>query len=767
MCPFQGIIQDDELSLAPSVTTMYATAYFNVYSNSVAVMEDDAHLPGISTDKIPLHTGMEESVPSYKADDDHDSKWKTDSVVAMCSHDNRFGSQTTPQEQTGNGVEMMLTSCPQQPTSPGTNKSIPIRSTSSRFLSPDYGYASNTVLSSSNDGYISSDVSEYKQGRVSISPSASDSQPALLTAMPHLTPSASELSFSTELAEDQDPVGQGTTPNLHHGVGYIHTDLPVMMPANEVDSKYKQVDLFLSPEESAYQPRLTLSVLGKTASLDETELLWEESVEEGTPNPSSQSTEDKHTPLLSKEQLLHSRVSLDSSGYLKDDLCIHVPHNCEDDLDEGQLSPGEQSRDRLVSLDSSGYWTDRLTSIPSRAPHSDRESLDTVHVPVGASEYTKPDTDPQRSVDLVAEYDSVCHADFECSKQDGDGYIHVTMQSRQDGSGYIQTSMQPQQDGDGYIHSTMHSRQDGSGYIHATMQPEHDGDGYIHATMHSGQDSDGYIHNSHTVMQSGQDGDGYIHATLQPNHDGDGYVHSAMFSGRDSDGYIHNSHAVIQSGQDGDGYIHATMQPNHDGDGYIHSAMHSGQDSDGYIHNSHTVVQSGQNGNGYVHATMQPNYDVDGYIHSTMPSRQDGDGYIHAVMQSGQDGDGYIDSGLAVFPSMARSTNELNPSYNNNIGIEEPLLTTEVDVYSIASHLTTPGRESDAESTISDDNDYVQCDVLNIQPLQSSTLHPTCYSNLLEVNDCSGYVQSADFSTSAPNGMPRHLCPTTDGYIYT
>ena len=91
-------------------------------------------------------------------------------------------------------------------------------------------------------------------------------------------------------------------------------DLLVMMPSSEVDSGYKQVDAFSSPEESTYQPSLnTVNILGKTASLDEAELLWEESIEEGTPNPSSQSTEDKHVPLLSSKQLLHSRVSLDPS----------------------------------------------------------------------------------------------------------------------------------------------------------------------------------------------------------------------------------------------------------------------------------------------------------------------------------------------------------------------------------------------------------------------------------------------------------------------
>ena len=121
-----------------------------------------------------------------------------------------------------------------------------------------------------------------------------------------------------------------------------------------------------------------------------------------------------------------------------------------------------------------------------------------------------------------------------------------------------------------------------------------------------------------------------------------------------------------------------------------------------------------------------------------MHSRQVSDGYIHAVVQSGLEGDGYmyVDPGLTVFPSVARSTKEFNPSYSSNVGKEEPLLTTEVGMYNIAIHLTTPGRESDVESTISDDDDYVQCDVLNIQPVQSSTLHPTCYSNLLEVNGC-------------------------------
>ena len=61
--------------------------------------------------------------------------------------------------------------------------------------------------------------------------------------------------------------------------------------------------------------------------------------------------EDKHTPLISREQLLHSRVSLDSSGYLKDDLCIHVPHSCEEDLDEGHLSLGEQLRDSVTGFE--------------------------------------------------------------------------------------------------------------------------------------------------------------------------------------------------------------------------------------------------------------------------------------------------------------------------------------------------------------------------------------------------------------------------------
>ena len=256
------------------------------------------------------------------------------------------------------------------------------------------------MLSSSNNGYNSLGAPGSRQCHDSISSNslASEYQPAPLTTMPQLTPSMSELSFSVELPEDHEPIEQGTFLDSLHGDSGCS---PVPTPASEVDLGYKKVDLFLSSEVSACQSSRTVNVLGKTVPLDETEAhCWEESLEEAIPNPSSTSTQEKNTPLLSREQLLRSRESLHSNGYLNDNLCV---------------------------------------------PHRDEEHLDMLHLPVGVLHDMVPDGNLQASVEVAMECDcnSVFLPDLANSRHNDKGYIHAVMQSGQDGYDYIDCGLKP------------------------------------------------------------------------------------------------------------------------------------------------------------------------------------------------------------------------------------------------------------------------------------------------------------------------------------
>ena len=156
------------------------------------------------------------------------------------------------------------------------------------------------------------------------------------------------------------------------------------------------------------------------------------------------------------EQSRDSKVSLDSSGYLKDNLTLppsRAPHYNEEDLDTVHLSDGEQMRCSHVSLDSSGYLKDNLTLPSSRAPHS-CEDLETVSLPVHTLDGMENAT-LRTSAGLTTDCDigSVCPSDLAQSRQDDKGYIHEIMNSRQDADGNIGATMQSGQDGDGYIHS--------------------------------------------------------------------------------------------------------------------------------------------------------------------------------------------------------------------------------------------------------------------------------------------------------------------------
>ena len=114
-------------------------AYSNVYSNAADVLKGVSNLHDIGQEIVPS-TDKAENLTPYKASScDHDSRWKTDSVITTRSHDNRFSSQTAQQEQNDDGVETRLTPSHSQPTVIGSNASMssPTSSTSSEFLSQE------------------------------------------------------------------------------------------------------------------------------------------------------------------------------------------------------------------------------------------------------------------------------------------------------------------------------------------------------------------------------------------------------------------------------------------------------------------------------------------------------------------------------------------------------------------------------------------------------------------------------------------------------
>ena len=383
------MIQDDEISLAPSVTTIYAMAYSNVYSNAADVLKDVSNLHDIGQEIVPS-ADMAENLPSYKASScDPDSRWKTDSVITTRSHDNRFSSQAAQQEQNDDGVETRLTPSHPQPIVSGSNASMstPTSSTSSEFMAQDDDPAKRTALSSSNDGYMSSDASEYKQCHVSVF-SASDYQSAPLpAAMPHLSPSLSDLSPGTGLQEDREAISEERALNLASGDSYVHPSFGAAVPGSNGDSGYKQADLFLFPQLPQLQsPPLTASDLDETGLLDGFEAGWVENAEEGIPSPSGACTQDMS--LLPRGQRKESHMTLDSSGYLKDDLTsipsFQLNGREEDEKDLACLPFGLESRGSQVVPASDGYLEDNLTSPPSFQLNGRGESeKDLVHFPVG------------------------------------------------------------------------------------------------------------------------------------------------------------------------------------------------------------------------------------------------------------------------------------------------------------------------------------------------------------------------------------------------
>ena len=498
------MILEDEISLAPSVTTIYAMGDFPVYTNTADIVEDKNNLPNLREDDVSLAGDTAEFLPCYKTNNDHDSKREKDSLITMLSHDHRFSSQTPQQGQTDNGVETTPKPSHQQATILHANTAIPIHPTSSVMTCPENGYVSNTTLSSSNDGYTSSDRSGYRQYHVLLSSSVSEYQPAPVTAVLRSTPSLSELSFNAELQEEQEvATGEARAVIPPCGDGYIHTDLSTMMPDSNVDSGYKQADIFLSPEVSGHHSPCVANILDETASLDGVEAKWPVTGNNGIPNSLSRFAGDKHTSQLPREKLNSGHVSLSSSGYLKDDLTppassesmyscnedqtdtVHlllgeqshssrvsldssgylrdnltvppsfVAHGIEEDLDTVHLLHGEESRDGRMSLDSSGYLKDNLTSPPSRGPHRGKDDLDTVNFPDGTLDCMRSDADLQTSVDLLidGEFDSVCHPDLTQYRMDGNGYFQALKHSRQDDDDHTHTVMQSVQGGDGYIDS--------------------------------------------------------------------------------------------------------------------------------------------------------------------------------------------------------------------------------------------------------------------------------------------------------------------------
>ena len=457
---FQRAILEDEISLTPSVITVYATGYFPTYTNTTDVMEDNNNLSNLREDKIFLAANMADNLPFYKTNSEHDSTQKKDSLITMCSNDVSFSSLASHHKQTNNGVETIPIPSHQQQTIHGTNVSISALFTSSRVLSSDEGYTSNSILSSSNDGYISSNVSEYRQCYISPSLSESEYQQTSIITRPRLTSSSSELSFNAELQEEQEEViKEGSTLNAPHGESCVHLRLPAMMSDSDADSGCKQVDLFSSPEMSMCQPFLSANALCKTASLNEVQSDWEKTAEEGIPSRPSRYmyTEDKYTTLLPGQQSNNTQVSLDSSGCLKDDPHLRLHHSCEEDMDVVGLFVDEQSIDRRVPLNSSAYLKDNLASPSSSRPDSGRDDLDLVCLPDGALDGMGSVAKLQTSVDLVTEceFDSFCHLTLAHSIQDDSDPIHTTMHSREDVDGYTHTLVQSRQDGDGYISSNL------------------------------------------------------------------------------------------------------------------------------------------------------------------------------------------------------------------------------------------------------------------------------------------------------------------------
>ena len=721
----QKVILEDEISLAPSVITIYAMGDFPVYTNTAHIMEDKNDLPNLRQGSVSLPANMADNLPCYKTKNDHDSLREKDSLITMRSHDNRFSSLTMQQGQTNNGVETMPSPSHQQQTILDRSVSIPIYSTSSGVLSSDDGYTSHTILSSSNDGYISSNVSKYRQCHVSLSPSASQYQPAPVTTMPCMTPSLSEVSFETVLLEGQEEEtnGEGKTLSALCGDGYIRTDLAaVTMPHNNLDSGYKQFDVLLSPEVSECQPSLGANCLGSSLSLDEFEADLEGNIEEGTPCTSTRFTKDKHMLLPSRDQKKDCLVSLDSSGYLKDESC--VPHSCGEGMDAVHLFFGDGSRGRQVSLDSSGYLKDNLTPHSSCESHShDEDQAYTVHLLLGKqSQGSRVSLDSSGYLrdNLTVPPSFVPHS----IEEDLDT-VHLPHAEE---SRHCQTSL----DSSGYLKDNL------------TSPPPR-------APCSGEEDLDMVQSSTSTLDAAGAE------PNLQTSVD---LVTPCEFSS-----VCHLD--LVQSMQDNSGYIHATMQSRRDSDGYIRASMQSRQDGDGYIH---TDMQPGQDGDDYIYATMQPGPDYsDDYTHSTMHSRQVGHSCVPVTLKSGQDGDGYIDSGLDYLPTAAESASNLSPCYDSDVSEEYRFLEAENGDHEIARHLTMPDSEREVESNLvfGDKYGYIKCDMLNAPPVQSSTLQPMCSNSLPEFSDSSGYVRSTDFSSSTDNGMPRPLCPTTDGYIYT
>ena len=440
---YQRMILEDEISLAPSLTTIYATAYSSMPTNTSDIIERMHNLLNLGKDRLPPSTSKTENLPCHEDNSEHDSSQKMDSQTTSSSHGNHFSSQTIPQGHNYSGMEALLAPSHHKPTIIGTNESIPTPSDSSNLLSSNDGHTNSTMLNSPNNGYNTLDAPGSRQCHDLISSSAAEYQPAHFTIMPHLTPSLSELCFSVELAEEQEPIEQRTTLDAFHGDPGCS---PVLMPASEVDSGYKQVDFFLSSEVPAGQSFLTMNVLRKAVPLDEAEAhYWEESLEETTPNHSSTSTKKRNIPLTSREQLLHSHVSLHSNRYLNDNLCI--PHSCKDDHDKScSFVVDQQSRYQKVSLDSTKFSNSNLPSSPSRAPQRDKENVDVIYLPVAVLHDMGPDGNLQASEDVAMECDckSVFLPDLANSRQDDKGhYIHAVVQSGQDGIGYNDCGLKP------------------------------------------------------------------------------------------------------------------------------------------------------------------------------------------------------------------------------------------------------------------------------------------------------------------------------------
>ena len=436
----QDMILADEISLAPSVTTVYATEFFHAYTGTSEMMENENSILCMKGD-VSLVTDTTDNSLGYETGNDHDSELKSNSLTVIPSHDNRFHNWTPSHEER----TIMRTSTP-----------LSVHTTNLIFLHPDNAHSTNTILSSFNDGYIGSE---------GLSLSASASQTALQTAtLPIcMSPSLSELSLDVELQrEREEDTEEGSCQNLPGSDSCVHPDLAVMVPNGDVDSGYRQADLFLPPEASMFQPSLTANALWRRVSLDDIDANWEENAEEIISNPSSSyiPVECTHTPLLALQQSKDGFASSDSSACSKDKLCLS--HSCGEHLDTVDFFVGKQSTNSQVLLDSSDYLKQNFTSSSLAAPLDGEEAISKVRLNVPTIIINgMGDLVLHHSTDLVTDcgLDCVSHA-----------RVHHT-ESVQEGSGYIHATTQLGQGHDDYIRSTMQLVQDGEGYAHSDLQP--------------------------------------------------------------------------------------------------------------------------------------------------------------------------------------------------------------------------------------------------------------------------------------------------------